>query len=173
MKRKAEQGGKSSTIMEPGKSAILLDVTGSVSAKGGRPLPVRATVFVASAAPKTGTSTFCPSCYADCRKRAQTDGQGHFKIKALDSDLTFQILAVAKGYKPKYLGKVDPAKRKPVKIILDPITSADAAPECSLHGRVVDPKGAPIEGAVVEMEGIETKDGGAGGEDCRELIRAR
>jgi len=52
---------------------------------------------------------------------------------------------------------VDPAKRKPVKIILDPITSADAAPECSLHGRVVDPKGAPIEGAVVEMEALRRR----------------
>jgi hypothetical protein len=141
-------------------SAARPDLTGTVSAKGGAPLPVPATVFIATAAPKTGSSTFCPSCYADCSKRARTDAQGGFKIEALDPQLTFQILAVAKGYQPKYVSKVDPAKGTPVKIELEPIDSANAAPECSIRGRVVNPKGAPIEGAVVAMQGIETKDGG-------------
>jgi uncharacterized GH25 family protein len=136
------------------------DLTGQVLAKGGASLPVSATVFISTAAPKSGTSPFCPSCYADCSKHARTDAEGGFKIEALDPQLTFQVLAVAKGYKPKYVSKVDPAKGTPVKIELEPIESGDAAPDHSLHGRVVNPKGAPIEGAVVEMQGIETKDGG-------------
>ncbi len=146
--------------MVSSNSAARPDLTGTVSAKGGAPLPVPATVFIATAAPKTGSSTFCPSCYADCSKRARTDAQGGFKIEALDPQLTFQILAVAKGYQPKYVSRVDPAKGTPVKIELEPIGSANAAPECSLRGRVVNPKGAPIQGAVVERQGIETKDGG-------------
>jgi beta-lactamase regulating signal transducer with metallopeptidase domain/uncharacterized GH25 family protein len=141
-------------------SAAQSDLTGRVLAKGGASLPVPATVFIATAAPKTGTSIFCPSCYADCNKHAQTDAEGGFKIEALNSQLTFQILVVAKGYQPKYLSKVDPAKGLPVKIELEPIESADAAPDHSLRGRVVNPQGVPIEGAVVEMQGIETKDGG-------------
>jgi uncharacterized GH25 family protein len=136
------------------------DLTGQVLAKGGAPLPVPATVFIATAGPKVGTSTFCPSCYADCSKHARTDAQGGFKIEALNPQLTFQILAVAKGYKPKYVSKVDPAEGTPVKVELEPIESADAAPDRSLRGRVVNLKGAPIEGAVVDMQGIETKDGG-------------
>jgi uncharacterized GH25 family protein len=136
------------------------DLTGQVLAKSGAPLPVPATVFIATAGPKVGTSPFCPSCYADCQKRAKTDAKGNFVIKSLDPQLTFQILAVAKGYKPKYVSKVDPAKGTPVKVELEPIESSDAAPERSIRGRVVNPKGAPIEGAVVEMRGIETKDGG-------------
>jgi beta-lactamase regulating signal transducer with metallopeptidase domain/uncharacterized GH25 family protein len=135
------------------------DLTGMVTGKGGVPLPVPATVFIATAAPRTGTSTLCPSCYFDCGKRARTDAQGHFKIESLDPQLTFRILAVAKGYKPKFVSQVDPAKA-PVKVELEPIESAAAAPDRSLHGRVVDSQGKPVAGAVVEMQGIESRDGG-------------
>ena len=140
-------------------AAVRPDLTGTVSAKGGGPLPVPANIFIATAAPKTGTSTFCPSCYADCVKHSRADARGNFKIESLDPQLTFQVLAVAKGYKPESISKVDPAQG-PVKIELEPIESADAASDRSLRGRVVNPQGRPIEGAIVEMEGIETKDGG-------------
>ena len=141
-------------------AATRPDLIGTVSAKGGAPLPVPATVFIATAGPKTGSSTFCPSCYADCAKHAQTDAQGNFKIESLDPQLTFRILAVAKGFKPKYVSKMDPVKGTPVKIELEPIESADASPDHILHGRVVDAKGQPVEGAVVEMSGVETRNGG-------------
>jgi beta-lactamase regulating signal transducer with metallopeptidase domain len=133
------------------------DLSGAVTAKDGSPLS--ATVFIATAAPKTGTSTFCPSCYADCRKSTTTDAAGNFKIDSLDPQLTFRILAVAPGYKPKYVSKVDPAKG-PQKIELDPIESADATPDRSLRGRVVDPNGQPVPGAVVEVNGIQRQDEG-------------
>ena len=138
------------------------DLTGTVSARGGGALPAAANVFIATAAPKTGTSTFCPGCYADCTKQAQTDAQGHFKIESLDPQLTFQILAVAKGCQPKYVGHVDPAKG-PVRIELEPVESANAAPDRSLRGRVVNAKGEPVAGAVVEMEFISRNDGTGGG----------
>jgi uncharacterized GH25 family protein len=154
-----EQTNKQPNILVTNSQARP-DLTGQVLAKGGVPLPVPATVFISTAAPKSGTSPFCPSCYADCSKHARTDAQGGFKIEKLDSQLTFQVLAVAKGYKPKYVFNVDPVKGMPVKVELEPIESGDAAPDHSLRGRVVNPKGAPIEGAVVEMRGIETKDGG-------------
>jgi beta-lactamase regulating signal transducer with metallopeptidase domain len=133
------------------------DLHGSVRAKGGGPLA--ATVFISTAGPKTGTSTFCPSCYADCIKNAKADAQGEYEIKSLNPQLVFRILAVAKGYKPKFVSKVDPATG-PVAIELEPINAADATPDRSLHGRVLDRKGNPIEGATVEMNGIRTKDGG-------------
>jgi beta-lactamase regulating signal transducer with metallopeptidase domain len=139
------------------------DLTGVVTAKGGAALPARATVFIATAAPKTGTSTFCPSCYADCAKRAQTDARGSFTLKALDPQLAFQVLAVAKGFKPKYVEHVDPVKGAPVKIELEPVESADATPDRCLRGRVVNAAGQPIEGAVVDMRGIESEGGGSWG----------
>ncbi|MGA2869786.1 MAG: M56 family metallopeptidase, partial [Verrucomicrobiota bacterium] len=137
------------------------DLTGQVLAGNGAPLPVSATVFIATAAPKTGSSTFCPSCYADCAKHATTDAAGNFKITSLDPQLKFQILAVAKGFKPQYVNHVDPANG-PKKIKLEPIESTDALPDRSLRGRVVDSRGAPIAGAVVEMRGIENHDGSGG-----------
>ena len=133
------------------------DLLGNVHAKGGGPLS--ATVFISTAAPKTGTSTFCPSCYADCTKSAKADAQGEFEIKSLNPQLVFRIVAVAKGYKPKFVSKIDPATG-PVKIELEPINAADATPDRSLRGRVVDTKGNPIEGAAVEMNGVESRDGG-------------
>ncbi len=151
---------KNSASLVATNSEIRPDLIGIVSAKDGAQLPVSATVFIATAAPKSGTSTFCPSCYADCIKHSSTDAQGGFKIESLDPQLTFQILTVAKGFKPQYVSNVDPAKGAPVKIELEPIESADATPDRSLRGRVVDEKGAAIAGAVVEVQGIETRDGG-------------
>ena len=133
------------------------DLLGEIHGADGSPLA--ATVFLATAAPKTGTSTFCPSCYADCRKSAKTDTAGNFQIKSLDPQLTFQVLVVAKGYQPKFVSKVDPSKGS-LKIELEKAERTAAAPDHSIRGRVVDPKGTPIEGAVVEMEGLRTRAGG-------------
>jgi beta-lactamase regulating signal transducer with metallopeptidase domain len=133
------------------------DLIGSVMTRDGKPLP--ATVFISTAAPKTGISSFCPSCYPDCIKNSKADDAGNFKISSLDPKLTFRVLAVAKGYKPQYVSKVDPAKG-PISIALQPIEAADAAPDRSLRGRVVDTHGKPISGAVVEMQGVRDRDGG-------------
>jgi beta-lactamase regulating signal transducer with metallopeptidase domain/uncharacterized GH25 family protein len=133
------------------------DLTGMVETKSGQ--PVQATVFIDTAGPKVGTSSFCPSCYADCAKSAKADAEGKFVIKSLDPQLIFQILAVAPGYKPKFVSKVDPAKG-PVKIQLEPIEMAAAPPGNCLHGQVVDSDGKPIVGAVVEAHGIRTYNGG-------------
>src|SRR2546426_705679 len=46
-------------------SAARPALLGRVLATNGLP---HATVFITTAGPKVGTSTFCPSCYADCRK---------------------------------------------------------------------------------------------------------
>ena len=152
----------SNTASAAGSSSLDArpDITGQVLGKSGVPLPAPATVFIATAAPKSGTSSLCPSCYADCTKHARTDASGGFKIESLDPKLTFKLLAVAKGYRPEYVVKVDPTRGAPVRIELEPIESADAAPGRSLRGRVVNAKGVAIEGAVVEMQGTETKDGG-------------
>jgi beta-lactamase regulating signal transducer with metallopeptidase domain/uncharacterized GH25 family protein len=135
------------------------DLTGQVLAKDGASLPVTATVFIATAGPKVGTSPFCPSCYADCQKSAKTDAQGNFEISSLDPQLRFQVLAVAKGFKPKYADHVDPAKG-PITVKLEPIEMNSAPPGNCLHGRIVDAQGKPVAGAVIEAHGIRTLNGG-------------
>lgn len=131
------------------------DLTGQIKTKSGDALP-KATIFIATAGPKVGSSTYCPSCYADCRKSAKSDGQGAFKIESLDPQLIFRILVAAPGCKPKFVAKVDPAKG-PVNVTLEPMNSSEATPDRSVHGQVVDPNGKPIYGAVVEANGIRKK----------------
>jgi uncharacterized GH25 family protein len=137
-----------------------VDLTGRVTVKGGGPLPAPVMVYIASAAPKKGVNTVGPVAWDDCAKRVQTDAQGGFKFTELDSTLNFGVVAVAEGYKPGQVGNADPAKGKPVKIVLNPLEAADAGPDHTLRGRVLDSQGRPIAGAMVALTGLETKDGG-------------
>src|SRR5207247_376685 len=59
-----------------------------------------AKVFIRTATPRKGVGVLCPSCYADCRKAAVTDGEGKFIFKELDPELLFRLLVVAEGYVP-------------------------------------------------------------------------
>src|SRR5580658_4817678 len=89
-------------------AADRVTLTGKVTDSSGKPLE-DATVMIYHAGVKKGYSTFCPSCYADCGKRAVTDQAGSFIIPKLDPDLQFELLVVHDGYKPKFLGNVDPS----------------------------------------------------------------
>jgi beta-lactamase regulating signal transducer with metallopeptidase domain len=137
------------------------DLIGRVQRADGQ--PASATVFIDSAGPKVGTSPYCPSCYADCRKKAKTDSSGNFKIESLDPDLLFRILVVGDGYKPKYVAHVDPG-HKPVEVSLASLNLAETPPGQILRGRVLGANGAPIEGAAVQALGLRTKDSGTWGE---------
>jgi peroxiredoxin/uncharacterized GH25 family protein len=126
-------------------------LTGTVVDAEGKPLS-GATVFISTAAPKVGAGVLCPSCYADCRKQTTSDTAGQFTIPSLDLELRFQILVVAKDHQPKFVDKVDPAE-KPVKVTLKPRTGGET-PDQRLAGRVVDPDGKPVAGAVVNIRGV-------------------
>jgi hypothetical protein len=120
------------------KDAKRPDLVGRVNA--GDMVP-KATIFIFTAGPKVGTSTFCPSCYADCRKSAKSGAEGEFKIESLDPQLIFRILVVAKGYKPKFVPKVDPAGG-PLAVDLEPVETHDVTPVKSIR-RQANPLSAP------------------------------
>src|SRR5690348_10579338 len=105
------------------RAAARLTLTGRVTDVRGKALD-HATVLVYQAGVKQGYSTFCPSCYTDCGKRAITDSRGNFKISSLSSDLFFKILVVHDGYVPAFVEKVDPAKSTPV-AVLQPRAAVD------------------------------------------------
>jgi len=58
-------------------------LSGRVMDSTGHPL-AHATVFVYHAGVKKGYSTFCPSCYSDCGKKALTNQDGLFVIEGVD-----------------------------------------------------------------------------------------
>src|ERR1039458_7943723 len=80
------------------------DLTGVVKDQDGKPLG-EASVFIYTAGPKEGVGVFCPSCYADCRKRTATEKQGCIQIESLDPALLFRVLVVAKGHRPEFVSK--------------------------------------------------------------------
>jgi thiol-disulfide isomerase/thioredoxin len=127
------------------------DLIGTVRNAEGDPVS-GATVFIYTAAPKEGVGVLCPSCYADCRKRTTTDAQGHFTIESLDPALLFRVLVAAGDYQPKFVDKVDPsAKVLSIKLKL---ASLGDTPDARVTGRVVNPEGKPVSGAVVNIRGV-------------------
>src|SRR4051812_37635059 len=63
------------------------DLRGTITVTGEQKPIECGTVYVYTAAVRTGSSPYCPSCYADCGKRAATAPDGTFTIPSLDPDL--------------------------------------------------------------------------------------
>lgn len=131
------------------------DLTGIVLDANGSPLE-GVTVLVYHAGVKVGYSTFCPSCYIDCGKRAITDAKGAFKFKDLAPDLWFTLLAARDGYLPEITKPIDPIKVPTVSLKLaakKPLTDFSG----TVRGRVVEADGSPIPYAVINPTGLITE----------------
>jgi hypothetical protein len=136
----------------PGLSGTVLDSHGSPLAG--------VTVMVYHAGVKVGYSTFCPSCYIDCGKRAITDAKGAFEFKDLAPDLWFTLLAAHDGYVPEITQHIDPVKVPTVSLKLaakPPITDFSG----TVRGRVVGVDGSPIPFAIINPTGLITGGGGS------------
>jgi hypothetical protein len=126
-------------------------LSGIVKDSAGKPVK-HATVMVYHAGVKTGYSTFCPSCYPDCGKRAITDAHGTFKIKGLRPDLWFELLMAGEGYEPTFVNKVIPSAGAPVTATLGRRQRV-SDPSRLFRGRVEDSRGVPLRDAVVQPIG--------------------
>ncbi len=132
--------------------AEALDCSGVVWDERDRPV-ANATVVVYTARVKEGTSPYCPSCYADCGKQARTDKDGHFVIRALNTELRFQLLALAEGRCSTFVSNVDPGDQG-VRIVLSSLPADRLAPSHIIRGRVVGPDGHPVLYATIEPSGV-------------------
>jgi protocatechuate 3,4-dioxygenase beta subunit len=140
------------------------DLAGTVVDAAGKPVE-DAIVFVWTAGPKVGTSSYCPSCYPDCIKRATTDAEGRFSIPSLDPELVFRLLVARSGFSPAYVNRVDPTNG-PVRSVLSPL-DVDALPSNQkLSGRVSDPNGDPVFGAAVHFSSYRDDQGRGCGGQC-------
>ena len=140
-------------------AAARPSVTGRVTDSLGNPV-AGATVILYQAGVKKGYSTYCPSCYVDCGKRATTDRGGSFKIENVDPDLWFDLLVVRDGYTAAVVKNVDPSIGPAETAILVPRASVDN-PSRVVRGRVVDSLRAPMQAAVVRPIGVATAVGGS------------
>ena len=137
-------------------AADRVTLAGKILDTAGQPID-HATVLVYHAGVKKGYSTFCPSCYADCGKRASTGLDGTFVIKSVDSDLLFELLAVRGGFQPAFIKAVDPLNQSALTAILVARPAA-TSPEKVVRGRVVDDYGLPLRDSVVQPVGISTNE---------------
>jgi hypothetical protein len=137
------------------------DLIGRVVDAAGKPIP-QATVFIYTARPRIGVGGICPGCYADCRKKAATDGEGKYRIADLDPELIFRVLVVAEGFRPEFAHDVDP-RRGGLDLKLAAMPSVLAG-RVVLRGRVLGPDGKPVVGAVVSPEGCKRADRQWGGQ---------
>ncbi|RPJ73702.1 MAG: carboxypeptidase regulatory-like domain-containing protein, partial [Acidobacteria bacterium] len=109
-------------------------------------------VFIYTARPRQGSSTTCPSCYLDCRRRARTGGNGAFEIAGVDPSLLFRVGVAADGYVASFQEDVDPTAG-PISVSLTPEPALPTNPRRVLRGRVVEPHGSPVVGALIEPIG--------------------
>jgi hypothetical protein len=138
----------------PALAADHVTLSGKVVDDAGKPVD-HATVLIYHAGVKQGYSTFCPSCYVDCGKRAITNLDGTFTIQGVDSDLLFQLLAVRDRFQPAFVNHVDPLAPIGPAAVLTPKTKTPL-PSNMVRGHVVDDQGRPLRDAVVQPEGIST-----------------
>jgi hypothetical protein len=131
--------------------------SGKVTDSGGKPLE-NATVMIYHAGVKKGYSTFCPSCYVDCGKRAVSDRAGAFTFANLDPDLWFELLVIHDGYTAAFANRVDPAQGPAPTIALVLRKTVDD-PSRVVRGRVVGPAGESLREAVLIPEGVNTAQG--------------
>src|SRR5271156_992571 len=139
-----------------GAGAGAVTLMGKVTDASGKPLE-HVTVMVYHAGVKTGYSVFCPSCYADCGKRALTDAAGTYTFKNLDPDLWFELAVVRDGYVPTFIKKVDPSNGSVPAVVLSVRRGVD--PLKMARGRVIDSDGNPIRDVLVQTKGVLTPGG--------------
>jgi Carboxypeptidase regulatory-like domain len=130
-------------------------VTGKVADSDGKPVE-HATVLVYSAGVKKGYAEYCPTCWADCGKKAITDAEGSFSISGLNPDLIFKLLVLRDGYSAKYVEKVDPAKGPAATATLKTRPAIDDEKQV-VRGLVVDIHGRPLRDAVIEQQGVTAR----------------
>jgi hypothetical protein len=126
-------------------------IEGVVLDSKGRPL-ANASVYVYTAKPREGEATMCPTCYPDCGKKARTDANGQFVIEQVNGDLLYRLLVVAKGFRPDYIKDADPLFGS-TELRLKTHKWPEAAEEHKVTGKIIDPDGKPVGGAVIEVQG--------------------
>jgi beta-lactamase regulating signal transducer with metallopeptidase domain len=131
------------------------NLSGVVKSADGKPIE-GALVTIYSAGVRVGYSSYCPTCYADCGKRAATAADGTFTIEKLDPSLVFRVLVIVKGYEPKFAAKVDPVKAPRLDVSLKARPAVPDDRTRVVAGQVLSPGNTPLAGALIEPFGCKT-----------------
>ncbi len=136
-------------ILSVSTQGLSHNLSGKVIDSQGMPI-AKATVYIYTAKPRTGTQPTCSHCYPDSEKSATTDASGAYSLNDLDPSLQFRLLTVAEGYRPKYNQFVIP-ESGPTNIRLTQRNDAAVPRDRKAKGKVTDLLGSPIVGAKVTV----------------------
>lgn len=146
-------------------SALILALPGGVrgypqgnddsTLKGQVILPVDqtgpATILVLTAERKPQTPI--TARYPNLPERGRTDSRGWFELNSLNSAWQYRVVIIAPGCRPKSFAHVDPAA-EPLVAKLE-AADADKAPRDTIMcGRVLDPRGRPVSGALIKIQEV-------------------
>jgi hypothetical protein len=135
-------------------------IEGTVRSAEGGPV-TNALVMIASARRPVAHVVACPACAAECGKSARTGADGHFQIGPVNQELQYSLVVVAKGCQPAYLQRADPFNKVEAELV--PRQSVEAPADRCIRGKLIDPRGNPVIGATLKVEGATTTSGIMGG----------
>jgi len=83
----------------------------------------------------------------------RTDEGGRFQFESLDTAWLYHLVVLAPGCRPASLNRVDPAVG-PATVELKAADVTRVPPGTVLRGRVLDPRGRPVPGAIIRLNGV-------------------
>ncbi|HXC37064.1 MAG TPA: carboxypeptidase-like regulatory domain-containing protein [Candidatus Acidoferrales bacterium] len=128
------------------EASATADLTGHIAVAGSN--AAGAIVLVGIAEPKSGIG---PNSYVP--NHVQTDRHGDFIIKSLDTRWLYDGYIIASGCRPAKFSRVDPVMG-PLNMALERASAAGRPPDTVLQGRILDPNGDPVPGALIHMHEV-------------------
>jgi hypothetical protein len=135
-------------FLNPVYAIAPIDLTGRIILPNKS---AKATILINYATLKSNFESSNSMRYPILPVHAQTDDQGNFTIGSLDPRWLYFGYALAPECKLKDLNPIDPAAG-PLNISLE-AADTNASQNQVIHGRVVDPRGRPVPGALIEIKG--------------------
>jgi hypothetical protein len=90
----------------------------------------------------------------DCNRQAMTKADGTFAFDRVAADTKFEGIVTAPGYELQGFWRVDPAAG-PLEVKM--LTAPADDPQQTVHGRVLNADGKPVEGANIQVYGLHTE----------------
>jgi hypothetical protein len=157
------------SVSRADESAPRSDLTGQIVNPAGAPAP-DVIVMIVAAGPRAGNSPLCLRNYPDCGKKTVSDAQGRFRLASLDPTLDFYIAALVPGCEPFFRSKLL-AGAEPTVVKLRAQDLSAVPPQRHVYGRIIGPDGAPAAGVMIDIKGVDRKDGTMwGGNDVTESM---
>jgi beta-lactamase regulating signal transducer with metallopeptidase domain len=138
-------------FVEPeAQSPAPITLTGRVVSPEGKSVSAIAGIWCAER--KTNVTYTVSTRYPHLPRLARVDSAGNFKFESLDPRWTYDVYIVSPACRQQRFLSVDPAAGV-FSVTLQPIAISNHLPDTLMRGRVVDNRGQPVSGALLQVKG--------------------